>query len=221
LMPPQNEAVGTVAPLEYLGAGRPVTTGPRRRRRWPPVVAGVVTFVLVVIGGGLVVVDWVDRSLEMRQLVTMIDLSEKAMGDTQADITAAIDDFRSKPTPTPEDQAALETALKAAAAKGLEGVTHGGNMVASVRVLPWHSAIAAAQQAYLAHNRAWQEYLAKAAKDAAELGKKQDAVNATFEAAEQPMRAAIPRPDAFGLAERVDVIYAPDPGPDSGPGQQA
>ena len=213
--------------MEYLDAGAPpayASGSPNRAARgWAPIVAGVVTFLIVIAAVGVVAGDWVARNIEMRALVTQIEVSEQAMEDTQTAITKAIDDFRAKTSPTAEDQTAFEDALKAAAATGLTGVTAGGADVESVRVLPWHTDIKAAQKAYLAHNHAWQDYLAKASKDAQEFSKNQDAVNQTFADAEAPMRAAIPKPDLFGLTARVDTIYAPPPVTDSGggSGQQA
>ena len=115
----------------------------------------------------------------------------------------------------------METALRAAAAKGLTGVTKGGDLVQSVKIVPWHADIKEAQKRYLAHNQAWQDYLGRASTDASEFTKTQENVNATFAEAEQPMRLAVPRPDLFGLAKRVNVIYAADPAAEDGSGQQA
>ncbi len=208
------------APMEYLENGG--TPRPRRKARpWVPMVAGLVTFVIVLLGVGLVAGDWVERNLEMRQLITQIEVSERAMASTQVDVADAIQAFRANPQPTAADQATLDAALKAAAAKGLEGVKYGGQLVESASVAPWHKDIEAAQKAYLAHNHAWQEYLGAASTDVTEFGKHQDAVNSTFAAAEAPMRAAVPRPDLFSLMPRVNVIYAADPTAADGSGQQA
>ena len=206
--------------MEYLEAGGPER--PKRRARpWAPIIGGVVVFLVVLFGVGTITVDWVDRNLEMRQLVSQIEVSEQAMAGTQVDLADAIEAFRAKETPTDADRAALDEALKAAATKGLAGVTKGGALVASVKVVPWHSDIKAAQKAYLAHNHAWQDYLGKASKDAAEFSKTQEAVNNTFADAEQPIRTAVPRPDLFNLGARVQVIYAADPAAPDGSGQQA
>jgi hypothetical protein len=208
------------SPMEYLDAGAPER--PRRKARpWAPIVAAAVTFLVVVVGVGIVGGDWVSRNLEMRQLVTQIEVSEQAMASTQVDVADAIQAFQDKTNPTDSDRTTLETALKAAAAKGLTGVTNGGDLVQAVRVSPWHKDIKAAQGAYLAHNHAWQDYLGRASKDASEFTKTQDNVNTTFAAAEAPMRAAVPRPDLFKLGLRVNVIYAADPTASNGSGQQA
>ena len=216
---PYAEPVGD-SPMEYLDAGRPEAERPlRRRRRWAPVVAGVATFFLVLLVVGALVGDWAARNIEMRALISQVEVSEQAMGDTQTKLRTAIEEFQSNGNPTDADRTAFEEALKKAAAEGLVGVTHGGDLVQKVRILPWHRDIVTAQKAYLDHNQAWQDYLFKASKDAAEFAKKQVAVNETFAAAEKPMRAAVPKPDLFKLAKRIDVIYAPSE--DSGPGQPA
>lgn len=206
--------------MEYLDAGAPER--PKRKARpWAPIIGGVVTFLVVLFAVGTVTVDWVDRNLEMRQLVSQIEVSEQAMAGTQVDLANAIEAFRAKTTPTDADRAELETALRAAAAKGLTGVTKGGDLVQSVKIVPWHADIKEAQKRYLAHNQAWQDYLGRASTDASEFTKTQENVNATFAEAEQPMRLAVPRPDLFGLAKRVNVIYAADPAAEDGSGQQA
>jgi hypothetical protein len=207
--------------MEYLGAGRPDVARQRRAARpWAPILGAAITFVVVLVVGAFVV-DRVESNVEMRLLVSQIEVSERAMADTQIDVANAIEAFRASDQPTAEDQTAFETALRAAAAKGLTGVTQGGDQVAAVRIVPWHSDIKAAQSAYLDHNHAWQAYLGKAAKDAAEFAHKQDAVNSTFAAAEEPLRNAVPSPDLFDLALRVNVIYAADPAAEDGSGQQA
>jgi hypothetical protein len=208
------------SPMEYLDNGG-TPRSRRKARPWVPMVAGLVTFVLVLLGVGLVAGDWVERNLEMRQLITQIEVSERAMANTQVDVAHAIEAFRANPQPTADDQATLDAALKAAAVKGLEGVKNGGRLVESVSVAPWHKDIKAAQKAYLAHNHAWQDYLGSASTDVAQFGEHQDAVNSTFAAAEAPMRAAVPRPDLFDLTPRVNVIYAADPTAANGSGQQA
>jgi hypothetical protein len=206
--------------MEYLDAGSPERPK-RKARRWAPVVAGAITFVLTLVVVGGIVGDWAARNIEMRQLISQIEVSEQAMAGTQVGIANAIEEFRAKEQPTSADQTALEAALKAAAANGLVGVINGGGLVEGVRVLPWHTGITDAQRAYLAHNQAWQDYLKKASTDVGEFSKEQVAINETFAAAEAPMRAAVPSPDLFELGLRVNVIYAADPTAEDGSGQQA
>ena len=67
------------------------------------------------------------------------------------------------------------------------------------------------QQAYLAHNQAWQDYLAAAAEDPRQFAVTHDDINATWASAETVVRGAVPQPDLFDLDGRVDAIFADDP----------
>ena len=207
--------------MEYLDTGAPVPDrAPRRKARpWAPIVAGVVVFLLALVAIGIVGGDWAARTVEARALLTQIDKSEAAMQATQEAVQAAFDTYTSLESPTAEDQATLDAALKAAAAKGHDAVAAAATQVAGVKILRWHPNLAEAQKAYLAHNLAWQDYLSQASADAAVFAQPAENVNATFDAAEEPLRAAVPRPDVLDLQDRIDVIYAP--APSSGGGQQA
>lgn len=207
--------------MEYLDTGAPAP-GPAHRRRarpWAPVVGGVAVFLVALLVIGAVAGDWAMRTVEMRGLLTRIEASEAAMASTQDAVQAAFDEFTALQSPTADDEAALKEAVQAAAATGLESVTEAGAGVAAVKVLPWHTTVAEAQTAYVAHNKAWQDYLSRASADAQVLAQPADVVNETFAAAEAPLRAAVPRPDALRMERRIDVIYAPPPM--SGDGQQA
>ena len=94
-----------------------------------------------------------------------------------------------------------------------------GDDVAAVRWLAWHQDIRQAQDAYLAHNQAWQDYLTRAIEDPAEFARPQDAVNSTFEEAEPAVREALPPAALYRLKARVAQIFAPPPS--EGDGQQA
>jgi hypothetical protein len=218
------------ANMEYLDAGPtgnevlPDGAAPpraKRRRPWVPVVIGLATFLVVLVGAGLVLADWAERNVEMRALVSSVESSEAAMSDVQAAISAMSVHFDPNTPLTDAERAAVDEKLKQIAAEGVLGVTDGGHGVAAVTILPWHKDILAAQQAYLAHNQSWQDYLSAAAKDPAEFAKPQDKVNETFSAAEKPMRDAVPRGALFDLRQRVDTIFAPPPSQDGGPTQQA
>ena len=213
--------------MEYIYAGTSVapdnsaSVPAKRHRVWIPVVIGLLAFFVVLIGAGLVAADWAERNLEMRALVTKIEASEAAMTEVQDAISAMAVHFDPNTPLTDAERAAVDEELKAIAAKGVEGVSDGGDLVAAVRILPWHRDIIAARTAYLAHNQAWQDYLSAASKDPGELAKPQDKVNSTFEAAEKPIRDAVPTPPLFELRQRIDVIFAPPPAQDGGPTQEA
>ena len=192
-----------------------------RTPRWLPAVIGAVTFVAVLLGAGLLAGDWVKRNTEMRALIAQIEVSEQAMSDTQQAVRDAVDGFASKAPLSPENQEALDELLMDAASAGLRDVTRAGEVIASVKAMPWHADIVDAQDAYLAHNKAWQVYLAAAAKNPAEFAETHEDVNSTFAEAQEPLRRAIPAPDPYGLEADLDRIYAPAPVADSGPSEQA
>ena len=180
------------AALPAARAGSPV-------RRWLPLGLGLLAFLLVLGAGLLVTVDWGVRNAEMRRLVTAVESSEAAMSDAQAAVADAYDAFDASDG---GEQAKLELDSTLTAAAG---------PIAAVRILPWHGDIAEARDAYLAHNRAWQDYLARATDDPAEFDREQVQVNDTFTAVEPLMRDALPEPPLFGLQERIDRIFAPPP----------
>lgn len=186
---------------------------PRRpsvARRWIPLGIGLLAFLIALGAGLLVTVDWGVRNAEMRRLVTAVEASEAAMGDTQAAVADAFDAFDA----SDGGQAAkmeLDSTLTAAADEGRRQIAAAAGPIAAVRVLPWHHDLAKARDAYLAHNRAWQDYLARATDDPAEFDAEQTEVNDTFMAVEPLMRAALPDPPLFDLGRRVDAIFAPPP----------
>ena len=204
--------------IEYIDVGgvvpEPQARAARRPRRWLPVIAGVVTFLLVLVTVGVVVGDAFARNIEMRSLVSRIEASETAMGDLQDDVQAIFAEYEGRTPLSDEDQSALDERLKAAAASGRDAIAAAGQDVEAMRWLAWHREIGAAQDAYLAHNRAWQDYLGRATQDPAEFVRPQDDVNSTFEAAERYFRTALPPIPLFDLADRVDAIFAPPPAED-------
>lgn len=209
--------------MEYLDAG-PVGVGrgaESKRRRWMPVVVGAVAFLVVVVALGAVVGDWGARNAEMRRLVSRIEASEQAMGDVQDAVRDAFIPYGGAGDLSEADRTAIDLRLREIAAAGRDSIAAAGDDVAAVRWLAWHHEIGAAQEAYLEHNRAWRDYLTAAADDPTEFATSQDEVNSTFAAAEEPLRAAVPRPALFSLDDRVDVIFAPPPAVNGGPTQEA
>jgi hypothetical protein len=176
--------------------------------------------VVVLAALGALLGDWTARNLEMRTLVTKIEASEAAMGALQDSVQEIAARYEGKAPLSAEDQAALDQELMAAAAKGRDEIAAAGEGVAGVRWLLWHQQIGAAQEAYLAHNRAWQAYLERASETPSEFGRNQDEVNSTFVTSEAAVRGALPLAPLFDLRDRVDAIYAPVPLPE-GSGQAA
>jgi len=164
--------------------------------------ASVAAFVLVLLGtvsAGAAVGDWYLQNQEMGRLLNAVEASESAMGQTSQ---AVFDAFGQN-----LDAPALVPALTDIALDGQSRVSIAGDGVAAVRVLPWHRRVIAARDAYLAHNRAWQDYLARAAVDPIAFSEPQPDVDSTFMASEPLMLAALPRPALPLLADRVQAIY--------------
>lgn len=183
-------------------------------------VAGVIVLLssaLLAAGWTLAIGDWVARNAEMARLLQAIEGSEAAMVATQNEVTELMSQHAQD-----GDGGELIAELGDAAGRGRDAIAAEGTQVQAVDVLPWHTSIDEAKQAYLAHNTAWQEYLDRATGNPSEFVTPQPLVDATFAAAEPLLRAAVPLLDLWEFSQRIDVIYAPPEGAPvtDGPGQQ-
>jgi hypothetical protein len=187
----------------------PEGTAPDRRGipRWIPFMAGAVVFVLALVFGGALMADWGLRNVEMRDLVSAIENSEREMMQTQDEVTAALQPFEVGGALTPEETDALRGKLVEIARGAETRIQSAGERVAEVRIQPWHRAISDAQLAYLVHNQAWVRYMAAAANDPIEFLNPQPLVNQTFLDAEPIMVKAVPIPPLFDLDKRVAQIF--------------
>ncbi len=177
--------------------------------RWLPPVLGFAVFLLTLFGFGIVVGDWTSRNLEMKALVSAVEESESAMQWSDEQIQGIIEESGANGTLTPAQQKQAFDDLTEAALAGSFAIGAAGEGVAKVSVLPWHGDIKRAQDAYLAHNQAWLDYMEEATDDPTVLFKSQPDINSTFEAAEPLMKTAVPIPALFELKERVATIFAP------------
>ena len=222
-----NNAEVTQPPMEYLDAGGVVSTEPApaprrgRPRRWLPPLLGLAVFLVTLLGVGVVAGDWAARNIEMQALVTKVEQSEAAMTVLQQEVADLAAEYEGRLPLDEADQQAFDEALSTIAERNRAAIAEAGDAVAGVRWLAWHQDVRAAQDAYLAHNRAWQDYLARAAADPSEFARPQDDVNSTFEAAEPAVRGALPPAALYRLDARVAEIFAPPPSDDEGTGQQA
>lgn len=170
-------------------------------------LVGALAFVVVLVGYGAVGLDWMSRNLEMDRLVTAIELSESAMERTQQDVLQVTAGTDPSAKLSDAELTAMAEELRWIALDGQRRIHDAGLGVAGVGVLPWHRDVQEAQDAYLAHNQAWQDYLGVASNDARELFREQPDVNATFSAAEPLLKRAVPDPSAFRLTARVSRIF--------------
>ena len=198
-----------------------MTADAHRSTRWLPALLGLAAFLVSVIALGLVAVDWTWRNLEMNALVTAVESSEAAMGRTQDDLREAASRLGTSGSPSDAQKAAVIDDLVAGAERGEMRIGAAGDVVGQVEILPWHREILDAKEIYLAHNRSWQDYMAGIAADPKVYGTDQPLIDETFMAADPIMRAAVPDPPLFDLAQRVDRIFVegaapPPPAPGEG-----
>ncbi|MFA7324683.1 MAG: hypothetical protein WC005_10030 [Candidatus Nanopelagicales bacterium] len=186
--------------------------------RWLPPILGIAVFLVTLVGLGLVVGDWTSRNLEMRALVGSVEDSESAMKWTDDQIQSIITEYGSNGKLNEAQKTKAWNALSEAAYAGEFAITASGDVVAGVTVLPWHGDIKRAQDAYVAHNAAWQDYMKAAVDDPTVLFKTQPEINSTFDKAQPLMEKAVPIPALFDLKARVAAIFAPQPGSGSSPG---
>ncbi|MDA3022926.1 MAG: hypothetical protein O2943_09825 [Actinomycetota bacterium] len=186
---------------------------------WLPYALGAATFLVVLGTFGLIAGDWFVRNIETRTLVIAIENSESTMSQTQDSVSEAFDAFGGLDNPVAADREALVTELANVAGYAQLSIADAGDQVASVLVMPWHTNILEAQDAYVTHNLAWQSYMERAAKDPIEFTETQADVNDTFVAVEPALTDAIPQPALFDLVNRVAQIFIdgyPDPADETG-----
>jgi hypothetical protein len=178
-----------------------------RTPRWvAPLVGGLSLLFVLVVGGGLIA-DWTLRNSEMRDLVTAIEESERQMQVTQDKVRDVFAPFEVGGELTPEETALLTAQLSDVAADAQERIERAGAGVAAVTVMPWHLPILRAQEAYVVHNGAWVDYMARAAQDPVEFINPQPFVNESFFATEPLLTAAVPTPALYDIDRRVQQIF--------------
>ena len=180
-------------------------------RTWIPYVAGVVAFMLTLVVGGLVGTNWWASNIEMNRLVIAIEESEAAMSDVLIRVDAIFEKLDGEVPANGEDLDAETIAavaeLATIAVDGEAAISAAGREIESVNILPWHTAILEAREAYMLHNYAWQAYMQSAQQDPVAFTVTQPLVNQSFIDAQEPLERAIPEPPLFDLPERVRQIF--------------
>jgi len=196
---------GYRAPDQAAGADSAARTGHESwiHRSWVPWAAGAVAFTLTILAGMVVLADAVWRNVEMENLLERVEASEQVMQDLQEATAAAFEDHGGE-----GQQQKLDAELRGLAADAEQDIAAAGADVSGLPIAIWHTDIERARQAYLDHNNAWQEYMARASESASEFLAPQPLVNQTFFDAEEPFYRAIPVPDLFGLSDQVALIFA-------------
>ena len=185
-----------------------------KRNSWIPLVAGAVAFLLTLGIGGAVGTDWLARNIEMDRLVSAIEVSEAAMGAVQDRVVVVLEeldaaDLQGQPTDAQSDTQtkAAVAELAAIAVDGADSIGAAWRAIAAVNILPWHTEIKAAKEAYLLHNYAWQAYMQAAIEDPVAFTVDQPLVNQSFIDSQEPLEDAIPKPSLFDLEPRVENIF--------------
>ena len=196
---------GYRAPDQAAGADSAARTGHESwiHRSWVPWAAGAVAFTLTILAGMVVLADAVWRNVEMENLLERVEASEQVMQDLQEATAAAFEDHRGE-----GQQQKLDAELRGLAADAEQDIAAAGADVSGLPIAIWHTDIERARQAYLDHNNAWQEYMARASESASEFLAPQPLVDQTFFDAEEPFYRAVPVPDLLGLSDRVALIFA-------------
>ena len=165
-----------------------------KRNFWIPLVAGAVAFLLTLGIGGAMGTDWLARSVEMDQLVSAIEASEATMGVVQDRVAVVFEELDSadlQGAPTDAQTQAAVAELASIAVDGADSIGAAGREIAAVNVLPWHTEIKAAQEAYLLHNYAWQAYMQSAIEDPVAFTVDQPLINTRFMDSQQPLEDAV------------------------------
>lgn len=185
--------------------GTPVAVAADETRVWPKVLFWF-SIGLMVVGAIGLVGDWATRTAEMNRLLSQIEVSEAAMGAAKDDIASV--ELPEDPTDAQEQRAQEE--LETASAQGRDDVAAAGDEVAAVTFLPWHTELLEAQRAYLAHNRAWVDYLDRGSTEPLTLFGDDNRIEPTWLTAEQQVRAAVPFPPLPTITWQVDEIFRDD-----------
>lgn len=186
---------------------------------WLVWTVGIAALVLLTAANLVVAGELAVRTVEADNLVTAVEQSESAMKATQDEFAAVIAEYDTANL-TDEEREQLRAELSDVAERGGTAIADAGGFVAGIQILPWHTQVLDAQEAYLAHNQAWVDYMAAAAEDPAEWFRPQPEVNDTFAQAKDPLVEAVPLFDPLGTLSRIELIYVTGSG-DSGGGQSA
>lgn len=188
--------------------------GPRVNRRlskspafwWTLGISFLVVFSLVATSAMVV---FASLTVQADRLFTAVETSERAMGGVQDRVRGVFEQFDDEDL-TEAQREELVDELRVIAVDGEVSIGEAGQQVANVRIWPINSRLEQARSAYLRHNAAWVDYMARAADDPAEFVSPQPEVNASFFDARIPLLRAIPAIDLLDLQRRLDVIYAED-----------
>ena len=199
-----------------LEAGR---EAPRRAPRRPAFwwVIGAVYLVAFSVAATTAMVVFTALTIQADRLFAGVEESERSMAYIQADVAKVFEEFEQGEVDD-ERRAELIRRLRDIAEAGEVTLSLEGRRIAETEIWPINSRLERARAAYLRHNAAWVDYLARAAEDPAEFVRVQPEVNDSFFDARTPLWESIPRIDLLGLQERLLAIYEDSSGGGDGGG---
>jgi len=188
-------------------------SSPRRSLAWPWVLGASVIAALILVAN-LVVADWASRTGEVAQLVRDIKVSESVMTTSTDRMGKAIK--AAGQSPSPEAQQKLLDDLQKISADSAADLRVAGQKIITLRLLPWQRPVWNAREAYVAHNAAWQAFFDGGAADPHTLFVEHPDIESTWAKVVETLPLAVPRPDPYDLAERVNAIVVDGSQSDSG-----
>ena len=196
----------------HLAAAGPAA-GRRGRGGRTPTVVWVSVLLMVGLLGAFIVADWAARVWEMKSLLTAVEGSEAEMVAANAGIVSIVGD--ADPEAAEPGLASVGQELQVHARTSRDRVAAAALPVAEAAILPWHSDIAEARDAYLGHNAAWVDHLDRGSRSFGALFDTDEAIASTWRDFGQAVRRAVPRPDPAGIETRLSQIVGDD-GPEIG-----
>jgi hypothetical protein len=188
-------------------------SSPRRSLAWPWVL-GASVFAAVILVANLVAADWASRTGEVAQLVRDIKVSESVMTKATNHMSAAIEAAGESPTPA-ERQKLLDDLQKLSADSAVE-LRAAGQKIFDLRIFPWQRSVWTAREAYVSHNAAWQAFFDGGAADPESLFVEHPDIESTWLTVVETLPLAVPRPDPYDLAERINTVVVDGAESDSG-----
>jgi hypothetical protein len=178
-------------------------------------IALVVLFVVAFFG------DQVVQNLEMKHLLDNVQASEASMVEYKTTATTAQTPLgnacgnsnASYVSPACQDAARQWLAeVPTDAARSEAAIRVAGDAVDQTQILPWHHALRAAREAYVAHNTAWVQWLKSLTKDPKKaLDRSGFAdIDATFRIAHRRFDDAMPWLTFGDSGKRIKAIWIDD-----------
>jgi hypothetical protein len=150
----------------------------------------------------LVLADWWEAKREMDHLSVAVTVSKIAM---------ATGYFSVNPDMKNTGDDTFDRALETKCARAAADVQDTGAQVSEVFVLPWHRSLRAAQDAYLAYSKAWQNKFAACADNLTRWseGSTSAQIDASGRTAHRAFLAAVPAADGTGR-DSVEAVFKND-----------